>query len=54
MSDGFYTLASWHIKEGHEEAFLRVWREELAPAFLSVNPTAQGTLIQSLEDPCQF
>ncbi len=54
MRDGFYTLASWHIKEGHEEAFLQVWKEELASAFLSVNPTAQGTLIQSLEDPRQF
>jgi heme-degrading monooxygenase HmoA len=54
MPDRFYTLASWYIKEGQEEEFLRTWREQLAPAFLSVNPTAHGTLIQSLEDPRQF
>lgn len=54
MEDRFYTLASWHIQEGQAEEFLRVWREELAPAFLNVNPTARGTLIQSLEDPRQF
>jgi heme-degrading monooxygenase HmoA len=54
MSERFYTLASWHVREGQEEEFLRVWQEELAPAFLSVNPTTHGTLIQSLEDPRQF
>lgn len=54
MPDRFNTLASWYIKDGHEAEFLRVWREELARAFLSVNPTARGTLIQGLEDPRQF
>jgi heme-degrading monooxygenase HmoA len=54
MHDGFYTLASWHIQEGQEEEFLRIWKDELAHAFLNTNPKAQGTLIQSLEDPCQF
>jgi heme-degrading monooxygenase HmoA len=54
MSAGFYTLASWYIKQGQAEEFLRVWKEELAPAFLSISPTTHGTLIQSLEDPRQF
>ncbi len=54
MRDGFYTLASWHIQEGHEEEFLRIWKDELAPAFLTANPKAQGTLIQGLDDPRQF
>jgi hypothetical protein len=54
MEDGYYTLASWHIKEGQEGEFLRVWKEELAPAFLSVSSTTKGTLIQSLDDPRQF
>jgi heme-degrading monooxygenase HmoA len=54
MSERFYTLASWRIREGQEEEFLRVWQEELAPAFLTAIPTAKGTLIQSLEDQRQF
>src|SRR5262249_2978025 len=54
MSDDFYTLASWHIQEGQEREFLRVWQEELAPAFLQISPSTHGTLIQSLEDPRQF
>ena len=54
MSDRFYTLALWRVKEGHEDEFLRVWREELASAFRNVDPAAQGTLIQSLEDPHLF
>ncbi len=54
MGDGFYTLASWYIQEGREEEFLRIWKEELAGAFLKANPKAHGTLIQSLEDPRQF
>jgi heme-degrading monooxygenase HmoA len=54
MSADFYTLASWHVQEGREAEFLRIWKEELAAAFRNVTPAAQGTLIQSLEDPCQF
>lgn len=54
MADTYYTLASWTIQEGRETDFLRIWKEELAAAFLSVNAAAQGTLIQSLEDPRQF
>jgi quinol monooxygenase YgiN len=54
MSGQFYTLASWHVREGQTEAFLQIWRDELAAAFRALNPLAQGTLIQSLEDPNQF
>jgi hypothetical protein len=54
MSDTFYTLASWHVKAGQEAEFIRVWQDELAVAFLRANPTATGTLIQSLDDPQQF
>lgn len=54
MADTFYTLASWYIQEGRETEFLRIWKEELAAAFLSVNAAAKGTLIQSLEEPRQF
>jgi heme-degrading monooxygenase HmoA len=54
MNGGYYTLASWQVRQGQEEEFLRVWREELAPAFLGVTPSARGTLIQSLEEPQQF
>ena len=54
MRGSFYTLASWHVQEGQEAAFLKIWHEELASAFLSVSPMAQGTLIQSLDDPRQF
>jgi heme-degrading monooxygenase HmoA len=54
MANEYYTLASWYIREGAEEEFLRVWKEELALAFLSIEPAANGTLIQSLDDPRQF
>jgi heme-degrading monooxygenase HmoA len=54
MANAYYTLASWTVQEGQEAEFLRVWKEELAPAFLSANATANGTLIQSLDKPRQF
>lgn len=52
--DGYYTLASWYIHEGQEAEFLRVWKEELASAFLGLDSSANGTLIQSLDDPRLF
>ena len=52
--DGFFTLASWYILEGQEAEFLRVWKDELASAFLALDPSANGTLIQSLDDPRLF
>ena len=51
MPDTYYTLASWHVHEGRAEEFVRVWKEELASAFLQASPAAMGTLVQSLEDP---
>ncbi len=42
MRNGLYTLASWHIQEGQEEEFVRIWKDELAHAFRNANPTAQG------------
>src|SRR5687768_819612 len=51
---GFYTLASWHVRAGQEDEFLRVWRDELAPAMLNVSPATHGTLIQSLTDSQQY
>lgn len=51
---GYYTLASWHVRAGQEDEFLRVWRDELAPAMLNVSPAGRGTLIQSLTDPQQY
>ncbi len=54
MYEGFYTLASWHVQQGQEAEFLRIWHEELASAFLNADPAAQGTLTQSIEDPLQF
>ncbi len=54
MADNFYTLGAWRVREGQHEEFLRVWREELAPAFRAVSPDSQGTLIQSLEDERRY
>ncbi len=54
MAQPYYTLGSWHVLAGKEAEFIRVWEEELAPAFRRVAPTATGTLIQSLEDPWQY
>jgi heme-degrading monooxygenase HmoA len=54
MADRYYTLASWYVRDGQAEEFVRIWQEELAPAFRRVSPEATGTLIQSLEDPRQY
>jgi hypothetical protein len=54
MEYQFYTLATWHVAEGQEEEFVRIWREDLGRAFLAANARATGTLIQSLEDPRQY
>jgi hypothetical protein len=54
MEAPFYTLASWYVRQGMEPEFVRIWQTELAPAFLAANSRAQGTLIQSLEDPRQY
>jgi quinol monooxygenase YgiN len=54
MASPFFTLASWYVRKGFEAEFLRLWKEELAPAFLAANPEAEGTLIQSLQEPRQF
>ena len=54
-SGSAYTLARWHVKEGKEEEFVNVWRQELAEFFLSLpNPQETGTLIRSVEDPQLF
>lgn len=54
MNERFYTLALWRVKPGCDDDFKRVWVEELAEHFLALNPSARGTLIQSLEDPNLF
>ena len=54
VAGAYYTLASWHVRKGNEEEFVRLWKEELADAFLQASPAATGTLIQSLEDPLLF
>ena len=54
MVNGYFTLASWFIKEGAEAEFLRIWKEELASAFINFDARVNGTLIQSLEEPRRF
>jgi quinol monooxygenase YgiN len=54
MDHTYYTLASWRVRPGHGNEFLRIWRDELATAFLDISAVARGTLIQSLEDPGLF
>jgi hypothetical protein len=49
MAQPYFTLASWHVAEGKDEEFIRVWQDELAPAFRRVSPGATGTLIQSMK-----
>lgn len=54
MNEGYYTLADWRVRPGNEAEFLRVWKDELAPAFSAVSSSARGTLIQSLENPLHY
>ena len=51
MNDDFYTLAIWKVKENNRIEFINLWEKELASAFIEANPYANGTLIQSLENP---
>src|SRR4051812_18449956 len=44
LTQPYYTLASWHVAEDKEQEFVRVWRDELAPAFRRIAPNATGTL----------
>lgn len=54
MSDSYYTLGDWRVRPGNEAEFLRVWKEELAPAFRAVSSKATGTLVQSLDNPLHY
>ena len=54
MEGEAYTLAMWRVKAGQEEAFLRAWREELAPYFLGLPGVMGGTLLRSVEEPNLF
>ena len=54
MAEGYYTLASWRVKPGQEDAFVALWRDELAAHFRRLDPSATGTLVRSLEDPHLF
>ena len=54
MSEQPYTLARWHVKPGHEEAFVAAWHELAAVFLLLKTPPRWGTLLRSVEDPRLF
>jgi heme-degrading monooxygenase HmoA len=51
MNDDYYSFNLWKIKEGNEQEFLNVWENELAKAFVKLNPYSKTTLIQSMDTP---
>lgn len=51
MNDDFYSFNLWKIKDGNEQKFLFVWENELAKAFIKLNPYSKVTLIQSTDSP---
>ncbi len=52
---GVYTLGSWLVKPGQEQAFIQAWKELGAEfARLAHPPSGAGRLVQSMEDPLQF
>jgi quinol monooxygenase YgiN len=49
-----YTLATYRVKSGREEEFIKTWRD-LAKTFSSLpHPPLWGTLIRSITDPTLF
>ncbi len=54
MNGGFYTLSSWVVREGQTSEFVRIWKEEFAPAYIRYSASTQGTLIQNMEEPHVF
>jgi hypothetical protein len=54
MTDDYYTLTSWRVKEGRLDDFLAAWRS-LGDAFFNLDrPPRRTTLLQSSEDPLFF
>lgn len=51
---GYYTHAMWRVRDGEQAEFIRTWENDLAGAFRTADPSATGTLIQSLDDPSLF
>jgi len=48
-----YTAAVWTVKDGHEEDFVRLWRE-LGTHTVEDFPNAGGTLLRDRERPNRF
>lgn len=54
MEGSIYTHATWRVRPGEEEAFVRAW-SELADAFTALpRRPLWGTLIRSTADPTVF
>ena len=54
MTEEYYTLSSWRVREGRLDDFIDAWRR-LGDAFRDLeNPPGRGILLQSAEDPQQF
>jgi heme-degrading monooxygenase HmoA len=54
MNEMVYTLASWRVQEGRQQAFISAWKD-LGEAFNSLSdPPGKGVLIQSTSDPTLF
>ena len=53
MKEMVYTLATWRVQEGRQQAFISA--KDLGEAFNSLSdPPGKGVLIQSTSDPTLF
>lgn len=48
-----YTLGTWHVKDGHEEDFVRAW-DELAQWTVENGHDSHGTLVRDREHPQRY
>jgi hypothetical protein len=52
--DETYTVGTWRVRAGNEDAFVREWRA-LGEFFLALpQAPGPGTLVQSVDDPTSF
>lgn len=54
MDLGLYTSGDWHVKPGHEEAFIVAWTELAEWTFDNVEGCTFAKLLRDQSDPTRF
>lgn len=54
MELGLYTSGDWHVKQGHEEAFIAAWKDLAEWTFETVEGGTFAKLLRDRSDPTRF